>query len=217
MSINVYSRVMNLHYLCRQLWAFWYPLRVLLVVRSDDAWTREIGRLIFFIPFEIWQIFSTFKATSQISHIIQIKARLYNATVIFADVFWENDSLTLDIYILKSTCNEFELESPILLRIRIFRFPQLVSKMGVIDLDRHGYLAISKQNSKKWRSTSVLYTDLCWPSGVTCLNLILSFQCKQRLRLHIEGQISRLCFYEWPSPLVISICTTFLSTPRFAI
>ena len=41
------------------------------------------------------------------------------------------------------TCNGFELESPNLLQIYILGFFQLVLKMGVIDIDFQGHLAIA--------------------------------------------------------------------------
>ena len=40
------------------------------------------------------------------------------------------------------TCNGFQLESPNMYQICILGFPQLVLKMGVIDLDLQGHLAI---------------------------------------------------------------------------
>ena len=55
----------------------------------------------------------------------------------------------------RKTCNGFELESPNLHQICILRFSQVL-KMGVIDLDRRGHLAICTQNTKKQYSTSLL-------------------------------------------------------------
>ena len=64
------------------------------------------------------------------------------------------------------TCNGFELESPNLYQVCILGFSQLVLKMGVINLDVQGHLAISTQNSKKRHSTLLLDTDLGQPRGV---------------------------------------------------
>ena len=65
------------------------------------------------------------------------------------------------------TWNGFEQESQNLDQICILGFFQLVLKMGDINLDLHGHLTIYTQNSEKQRSTSLLYTDLGWPKGVT--------------------------------------------------
>ena len=46
-------------------------------------------------------------------------------------------------------------------------------EMGVIDLGLQGYLAISTQNFKKRYSTSLLYSDLGRPKGVTRPKLAL--------------------------------------------
>ena len=51
------------------------------------------------------------------------------------------------------TSNGFELESPTLYQVCILGFSQLVLKMGVIDLDLRGHLAISTQYSTKPHST----------------------------------------------------------------
>ena len=54
------------------------------------------------------------------------------------------------------------------------RHGPVVIENGVIDLDLQGHLAISTQNSRKWHSTSLLYTDLGQPNGVTRSKLFLS-------------------------------------------
>ena len=50
----------------------------------------------------------------------------------------------------------------------ILGFSQLVLKMGVIDLDLLGHLAILTQNFKKRCLVLFLSTDLEWPRGVAC-------------------------------------------------
>ena len=60
------------------------------------------------------------------------------------------------------TCNWFELELPNLHQICILEFCQLALKMGVIDLDLQGHLAIILT-----QETAFLYTDLGWPRGTT--------------------------------------------------
>ena len=61
----------------------------------------------------------------------------------------------------------FQIESPNLRQICILGFSLLVLKMGVIYPDLQGHLAISTQNSRKRRSTSLLFTDLDQPGGVS--------------------------------------------------
>ena len=78
------------------------------------------------------------------------------------------------------TCNEFKLESLNLYQVCILRFPQLVLKIGVIDLDLQGHLAILTQNSKKQHPTLLFYTDVGWPRGVTrpkCAHFLLLSLC----------------------------------------
>ena len=61
------------------------------------------------------------------------------------------------------TCDGFELESPNLPQICILGFSGLILKMGFIDLDLQGHLAMSTQNSKKRHSSSLSSTDLGRP------------------------------------------------------
>ena len=62
--------------------------------------------------------------------------------------------------------NGFELESPNLHQICILKFSQLVLKMGVIDIDLQGHLAII--STKETTFDMLFYTDLGRPKGVTC-------------------------------------------------
>ena len=65
--------------------------------------------------------------------------------------------------VLAITCDRFESESQNLYQICILGFYRLVLKIGVINFDLQGHLAISTENSKKQHSISLLCTDLGRP------------------------------------------------------
>ena len=76
---------------------------------------------------------------------------------------------------------EFQLKAPNLNQICILGFSQLALKMGVIDLDLQGHLAISTPNSTKRHSASLLYVGL----GLLlydCIEFRFNFQLKTKFQ-----------------------------------
>ena len=110
----------------------------------------------------------------------------------FNSKFWEIQSVHA------ITRNGLKLESSKLHhQICILGFSQLVLKMGVIDLDLQGHLAILIQNSRKQYSTFLLYTDLGQPRGVTRPNVLL-FKITVQVVIMMNSLSWRLLhFNEW--------------------
>ena len=71
------------------------------------------------------------------------------------------------------TCDGFELESPNVHQIYILGFSSLLLNAVIVDLDLQGHMAIWSQDSKKWHSSSLLYTNLGWPRGITKPSVLL--------------------------------------------
>ena len=109
------------------------------------------------------------------------------------------DSELLEFWLVRAiTCNGFQLQSPNLNQMCILSFFQLVWKMGAIDLDLQGHLAISIKNSRIWHLMSLLYTDLGWPRCVTLPNVLVSIPeanfCEQISPLTHSSQVTCQCF-----------------------
>ena len=115
---------------------------------------------------------TTFHTNKKISNVHSLKMEVIDCGLQgnFGDFYLEFWEMWLVCVI---TCNAFLLKSQNLHQIYILGFSQLVLKMGVIDIDLQGPLAISTQYSKKLHSTFILYTELGWPMGVTHPNVLL--------------------------------------------
>ena len=102
----------------------------------------------------------------------------------FQSPFGRLDSEFYEILLVRpKICHELEVELSHLHQICL-GFSRLVLEMRVIDLDLSGHLAISTQNSKNHHSTSLWYTDLGRPKGVTCPNVVLLVRSSASVQIH---------------------------------
>ena len=100
------------------------------------------------------------------------------------------------LYVVRMiTRHKFEIESPNLNQTCISGYTRLVLKKGVIDIDLHGHMAISTQNSRKWHSTLLLYTDLGRSRGVIRPNVFL-FHCINNCHYRGYSCLFSLLLYE---------------------
>ena len=115
----------------------------------------------------------------------------YQSHSLFFKYFSGGVVLNVDVhtYTFKMTCcNGYQLQSPNLHQTCIIKCPRLVLKMGVIDLEFEGHLAILTQMSGKWHSMSHLYTERGWPMSVTRPNvLLLPFVAKHSRQTHYNN------------------------------